>query len=135
MFLLALIQKAHFAGSFTSKNKFFLTKLITSVHFPKSWLYVKGVELFLEKSFDNGRLVVDSNGDMIIKKATFEDQGLYKCQASSSLGSVTADIQLVIKCKLIAEFSLGIFFFVKYIKLETFCMSNFKQLALPYYTS
>ena len=55
--------------------------------------------MFVEKSYQDGHMLVDANGDLVIFSVRFTDEGLYRCQAINLAGTITAEVRLSVKRK------------------------------------
>lgn len=55
--------------------------------------------MFIETSYEDGHIFVNSEGDLTIYNVKFEDEGDYTCQAVSPVGQITsiANLQVVSK--------------------------------------
>nr|XP_018673109.1 roundabout homolog 2-like isoform X3 [Ciona intestinalis]XP_026696370.1 roundabout homolog 2-like isoform X4 [Ciona intestinalis] len=61
------------------------------------WRDLNGNEMFLGRSYQDGHVQVTTDGDLIIRSIRFEDEGLYKCQALSGVGTITTKVQLTVQ--------------------------------------
>ena len=54
----------------------------------------------INSSLPDGRHVLESSGDLVIKNVESEDDGVYGCRAENLLGSVNASAKLTVQCEL-----------------------------------
>lgn len=55
--------------------------------------------MLAEKSYQNGHILVNANGDLVLFSVRQDDEGLYRCQARNSAGSATAEVRLNVESK------------------------------------
>ena len=55
--------------------------------------------MFVEKAYQDGHILVDANGNLVLFSARLRDDGLYRCQALNLVGTAMADVRLNVRCE------------------------------------
>ena len=50
--------------------------------------------MFVEKSYQDGHVLIDANGDLVLFSARLKDAGMYRCQAVNTIGTAMVEVQL-----------------------------------------
>ena len=59
--------------------------------------------MFVGKSYQNGHILIDAEGSLVVFSAKSQDDGLYGCEAVNTIGATMRDVRLNVRCKFLSS--------------------------------